>query len=221
MNKMIKKFVTISLIGFVSGVGLADILVSYNTFGNVGTETAEPPASTAANLSATDLSLVGVTAASNGNRFGGNNWAVGNTLNITNDYISLTITPDSGYTFSISDIVVAFDRSGTGPSNFTFRTSFDGFATDLFTPIARTTTGVQSTSNTVSSLNDVGSALEIRLYGYNAGSATGTAGIDTAVNSPNFIISGTVSVVPEPAAVSMLLLGLLGARGAMHRRKKS
>lgn len=30
----------------------------------------------------------------------------------------------------------------------------------------------------------------------------------------------TPVVVPEPAAVSMLLLGLLGARGVMHRRKK-
>lgn len=215
-----KKIFAAMTVGLLAGASLADILVSYNTYGNTGNETAEPPVFTAANLAATDLSLTGITPANNGNRFGGTSWAVGNTLTITNDYISLTITPDSGYTFSISDIVYSIDRSSTGPTNFTWRSSADGFASDLFTPVTRTTTGVFTSSNTVSGLTDIGSAFELRLYGYNAGASTGTGGIDTGTDSPNLIISGTVTVVPEPAAVSMLLLGLLGARGVMHRRTK-
>lgn len=218
---MKKKAAAAAIIGLISGICYADLLVSFNTFGNTGNETTEPAAFTANNLDASDLTLVGISPAANGNRFGGTSWGVGDTLTVTNDYISLTINPTAGYMFSITNIVVFLDRSGTGPSNFTFRASSDNFATDLFSPILRTTTGILGTTNTVTSLTDISSSLELRLYGYNAGATTGTAGIDIGSDTPNFLINGTIAVVPEPAAVSMLILGLIGARGLIHRRRKT
>jgi len=45
------------------------------------------------------------------------------------------------------------------------------------------------------------------------------AGTDQGLGIDNVSLSW--SVVPEPASVSMLLLGLVGARGVMHRRKRT
>lgn len=53
----------------------ADILLAWNTFGNLGTETTEPSVSNDLNIATANLSLgAGVNGSANVNRFGGNNW---------------------------------------------------------------------------------------------------------------------------------------------------
>src|SRR5690349_24998900 len=58
-------------------------LLQWNTFGNLGTETTEPSVANDVNIAGpVNLTLgAGVTAAANGNRFGGSNWFdTGNTV---------------------------------------------------------------------------------------------------------------------------------------------
>jgi hypothetical protein len=61
-------------------------LLQWNTFGNAGTEITEPSVFNNVNISATNLTQGSITAAANGNRFGGTNWfdagntAAGNTI---------------------------------------------------------------------------------------------------------------------------------------------
>ena len=54
----------------------ADVVASWNTVGNAGTETTEPAVAVAPGISGTPtLTLgAGITAAANGNRFGGTGW---------------------------------------------------------------------------------------------------------------------------------------------------
>lgn len=59
--------------------------------------------------------------------------------------------------------------------------------------------------------------------GVNALDALGISGVNPpATGDPNSALHMPIGtfIVPEPATMSMLLLGLLGARGAIHRRKK-
>lgn len=196
---------------FLTSSAFAQELVSYNTFGNTGSETNEPPAATAANLTASNLTLVGITTSANANRFGGSSWAVGNTLNVTNDYISLTITPTAGFSFSVTSIVVFLDRSATGPTNFTFRSSSDSFATDLFTPIFRNNTGPIGTTNLVAGLNNISSSLELRLFGYNSGASGGTGGIDVTNNTAGLVIFGTVTAPGSAPSITTISATQIGA----------
>lgn len=117
-------------------------LIQWNTFGNLGTETFEPSAFNNANLTSSNLTFgAGVTPSANGNRFGGNAWFdVGNTNPTTlaesvadNDYIQFIVTPNGGAVFTPTSFVFNWERSSTGPSSVTIRSSVDGFTTDLGT----------------------------------------------------------------------------------------
>ena len=100
----------------------ADILLAWNTFGNLGTETTEPSVSNDLNIATANLSLgAGVNGSANVNRFGGNNWFnIGNTAGSTlveaiagNDFIQFSVAPNSGFYFSATSIVFSWDRSTT------------------------------------------------------------------------------------------------------------
>ncbi len=115
-------------------------LLQWNTFGNTGTETTEGSVANDANVAAANLTQGTITAAGNANRFGGSNWfntgntVAGNTLAEAiagNDYIQFTVTPNSGFSFTPTSFVFTWDRSGTGPSSVTLRSSADGYASDL------------------------------------------------------------------------------------------
>src|SRR3954471_5276385 len=90
----------------------AATLVSFNTFGNLGTETSEPSTTVAAGIQATQITLgSGLTAAANGNRFGGSGWfdtgntAAGNTLAEAiagNNYLEFIVTPTAGTTYTVT-----------------------------------------------------------------------------------------------------------------------
>jgi hypothetical protein len=168
-------------------------LLSWNTFGNAGTETTEPSTANDPNLSAANLTLgPGVSGAANTDRFGGNNWFdVGDTNPTTlaesiasGDYIQFVVTPNAGFSFTPASLVFSWDRSATGPGNVALRSSADGFATDLGTATlpASLTTG---NTITISGLSNRTTATTFRLYGYGGTSTAGTGGFDTTTNTVN------------------------------------
>jgi hypothetical protein len=100
--------------------------------------------------------------------FNSYNWTTNNSID-TADYIQFTITPDPGYQFSISSIVIKHEREANGPTNFVLRTSEDGFTADLgginSIPVVRNRPIL---TNIPLSIIDVNNPLTIRLYGYGA-----------------------------------------------------
>lgn len=209
------------------------VLLSWNTTGNAGTETSEPSISNSAFLTSANLTLgAGVTAAGNGNRFGGTGWfdtgdtAVGSTLAESvsgNDYIQFIVTPTAGSQFTATSFDFIWDRSGTGPNSVTLRSSFDGFASDLGTLTGLTASTSTVRSIGISTLVDVTVPVTFRLYGYGGTATGGTAGFDTVASAPlaNVILNGTASAVPEPS--SFAALAGIGALGfcAMRRRRSA
>jgi len=108
-------------------------LLTWNTFGNAGTELTEPSVANDPNIGAgVNLTQGLITAAANGNRFGGSGWFnTGNTLTgntlaeavAGNDYIQLIVTPDAGFSFTPTNLSFIRDFSASSPKNVTLRSS--------------------------------------------------------------------------------------------------
>lgn len=189
---------------FVSVVSYSQLL-QWNTFGNAGTETTEPSVYNDPNISAANLTLGSVIGAANGNRFGGNNWFDTGDTNPTtlaesitgNDYIQFVVTPNAGYSFTATSFVFNWDRSGTGPSSVTLRSSADGFTSDIGTVTGIVSGAFASNTITITGINSITVATTFRLYAYNATATGGTGGFDIASNVVNVQLNGiTVSTAP-------------------------
>ena len=207
-------------------------LIQWNTFGNAGTETTEPSVFTNSNIASANLTQGTITAAANGNRFGGSGWfnsgntAAGNTLAEAvagNDYIQFVITPLSGATFTPTSFDFTWDRSSTGPSSATLRSSFDGFASDLGTVTGMVSGGFATTTTrtiTITGLTDLSVATTFRLYGYGATATGGTGGFDIGTNAVNVQLSGTASAIPEPSTYAAIFGALALVGTVWHRRRQ-
>jgi hypothetical protein len=212
------------------------VLVTWNTFGNAGTETTEPSVFVDPGLvGPVNLTLgAGVTPAANGNRFGGSAWFdTGDSSPPTlaqsiagNDYIEFIITPAVNFAFTPTSFDFIWDRSATGPDNVTLRSSADGFAADLGS--ALNMASLSSNSITITGLTNIAIATTFRLYGWDVASggtagAAGTAGFDTGANAVNVTLQGFTTAIPE--ASSFLFGGLAccaaGATLAVRRLRRS
>jgi hypothetical protein len=179
--------------------GNGQTLLQWNTFGNTGTETTEPSVTNNANIAAATLNYTGstVTPAGNGNRFGGNNWAVG-ALN-TAKYIQFTVTPNAGFSFTPTSLAFIWDFSGSGPKSVALRSSVDGYAANLGSIATMTTSTSTVRTITISGLTNITTATTFRLYGYDATATTGTGGFDCAASTNNVTLNGTTaSTGPVP-----------------------
>jgi hypothetical protein len=184
-------------------------LLQWNTFGNLGTEISEPSVANDANISASNLTLgAGVTAAANGNRFGGNNWwdtgdAEGGTTlteSITgNDYIQFVVTPNAGCAFTPTSFVFSWDRSNSGPNSLTLRSSSDGYSSDLGTVTGLAAAITSGNTITISGLTNIAIATTFRLYGYGttATATVGTGGFDIATSVVNVQLNGTTAATAK------------------------
>jgi hypothetical protein len=215
--------VTASVCALLAASNANATLVEWNTAGNTGTETTEPSVITDVNIvGPINLTLgAGVTAAANGNRFGGSNWfdagdaqppTLANSI-AGNDYIEFIVAPAMGFVFTPTSFAFTWDRSNTGPDSVTLRSSADSFATDIGS--ISNMASMSANSITITGLTNLSSATTFRLYGYDVGSGTagtsGTAGFDTAPSSTvsNVVLDGFTAAVPE--ASSLLFGGLIAA----------
>jgi len=204
-----KNLLTLSLL-LMSFVCNAQLL-QWNTYGNTGTETTEPSVYNDANISSTNLTQGTITAAANGNRFGGSGWfntgntPAGNTLTEAiagNDYIQFIVTPNSGYCFTATSFVFSWQSSATGPKNVALRSSIDGYGANLGTTAV--TDAITSYTITISGISSVSTATTFRLYGYGATATAGTGGFDIASSVVNVQLNGTTSATGPVLTVSAL-----------------
>ena len=206
----------------------AAVLIEWRTFGNTGIEMTEPSATNAAGVSPSSLILgAGLSGDANANRFGGSGWfntgntAGGNTLGeaVAGDsFIELTVTPTAGFEVSLTSLLFSWQRSTTGPSSLSLRSSADSYVLTLGTVAGLPTTISTGNNLTITGLASFSTATTFRLYGYGATSAAGTGGFDTATDVANVQLNGTIVAVPEPT-VGSLLFGAVSVAGLRRRRK--
>jgi hypothetical protein len=197
------RFIAVLAITF-SALRSSSQLLTWNTFGNLGTETSELSVSNNTNIGSSTLTLgAGLTAAANGNRFGGSGWwdtgntAGGNTIAQAiagNNYIQFIVTPNSGFSFTPTSLVFSWDKSGTtGPLNVALRSSADSYATDLGTVTGITAGAFATNTITISGLTNLTSATTFRIYGYGATATGGTGGFDVGSNIVNVTLNGSTA----------------------------
>lgn len=156
---------------------------------------------TGANVSAEGIGRVGVSGDNAANAYRTGSWNVA-ALD-TGRYVTFTITPTAGYAIDFSSFTYSGSATGSGPTSAAFRSSADGFTSNLGAA------SVAGATIDLSTLTKVTSTIEFRLYAWGAKNQSGTMGIDS------FSFQGGVSAVPEPSA--LLLVGSVLGCGFMRR----
>ncbi|KJD31291.1 hypothetical protein PK35_15780 [Tamlana nanhaiensis] len=127
----------------------------------------------------------GISGNTSSNRYNARGWD-SPTLD-TNDYFEFTLTSNSGYEINFISFAYTGQASGTGPNQFAFRSSIDGYTTNIGTP--------NETGTTIDLSNIIYqniTAVTFRIYGWGGSAGTGTFSIN------DFVFNGTVSLLPCP-----------------------
>ncbi|MEW4923180.1 T9SS type A sorting domain-containing protein [Algibacter sp. 2305UL17-15] len=142
-----------------------------------------------ANITATGISRgSGITGRAANNRYNAINW---NSPSIDNtDYFEFTLSPNALYEIDFVSFVYTGQASGTGPTNFVFRSSLDGYTANIGTPTAGGTT-INLSSSTYQNIT---SAITFRFYGWGASSPIGTYSINDFIFNGNVGLIGTCSL---------------------------
>lgn len=150
-----------------SGCSFTGTLATFDFSGEPGNQTSTPPSSTATDVSATDLSrATTLTPVSGSNSINSSAWASSTSIDKTR-YYTFKLTPTAGCTLDVGSVAITTQSSSTGPTKGAIATSDDSFGT---------TTSVTSNGTATAQLSVSGAsgAVEVRIYGYAASSASGT-----------------------------------------------
>ncbi len=159
------------------------------------------------NLTVSPLTKAGITTSSSTGNFRGSNWAVdataGTLTGVIDEtkYIEFTLTAATDYQIDLTSISFGVGRSGTGPRQWQWRSSADGFAAPLpdyttvnagLTNAGGVLTNPDANTGYIDNVLDLSklanaNSITFRLYAYNAEATTGTGGIQG-----NLTFSGNV-----------------------------
>lgn len=207
-----------------------------------GTGTTDPtPVPTATGVTFGSFSAVGTPANPNSiDRFSFTNWPLGASNGSDtfsgvvnpNEYYSVTLTPQAGFTVTLSSITFTLQRTTTGVRQYIVQSSADNYAANLPASISPATTNLSvvagnifqvidaSTSNVAylgstvtlggTGYTNVSGPVTFRFYGFNAEMASGSFSIDdvkitgtaTATNAPT-ISSFTPASGPVGTSVTI------------------
>ncbi len=169
-------------------------ILSFEFAGLTGSEVSSNSNFIATGLnSSTIIRGSGLTPTNNADRFNSNNWAITSISNAIsgNNYVEFTISPNVGKQFSISTLIVQWQRSSTGNTQIVLRSSVDGFSTNI--DGVKNITDNTSTQTITWNVNQSNSSQGVtyRLYSY-AEASTGTGGPGDGTGN-DIVVSGTVS----------------------------
>ena len=200
--------------------GMFAQLVVFSFNGSSGNEPTFAADSQPANALVSAMSRgSGLNAAAGSGAFSARSWSANSAIDLT-DYYRFSITPNDGFQLDLTSLELDERRSGTGIRQWSVRSNLDNFASDLSpspfsVPDNTATRTAQSVSLGGGDFSRLRSAVEFRIYGYQAEGATGTWRID------NVKLAGQIALVPEPnsgwigAGMAILSLGFY-----WHRRRQ-
>ncbi len=187
-------FVLFMLLGVKKSWGQA--ILTFDFAGLVGNEASANSNFNNTNLTSSTISRGGgLTAANNTDRFNATNWAITSIANAVsgNNYMEFTITPNSGFQFSVSSIVIQLQRSGTGHTAIALRNSVSSYSTNLDGEKSVVdNTNTQSFTFTFTQSNS-STSVTYRLYGY--AEATGGSGGPGDGSGNDIVVNGIVSAI--------------------------
>lgn len=219
-----KLFAVSAVLALVAGTASASTtLVSWDSTGMVGTEATMPVSFSAphitGNVMVRGAGLAGNAGANNLNTSGWHN-------NEATDYVELSFTIESGYTVNLDQFTTATRSSGTGPGLMGFRSSVDGFSSNLFTINQAPGANYVNAVYNVGSLTGLTGTVIFRFQLASTVSANGGAISSSGtwrVGDYNDALAGVFidtnfsgTVLPAPA--SMALVGIAGLVAGRRRR---
>ncbi|KUK55367.1 MAG: hypothetical protein XD77_0506, partial [Marinimicrobia bacterium 46_47] len=149
----------------------ADTLIAWDFAGYTGEEITVEAEVVHSFLAKTDSSFLirrgpGIRHAPNNDRFNANNWTEADLSSAMDkgDYFEWEVYPVPGSVLQLTSVSLQIERSSTGPSCFTLRSSLDGFSEDLGS--WEITTSSQNITVDLNSIPATESRLIFRLYGY-------------------------------------------------------
>lgn len=203
-----------------AGVANAAILAEY-TFGQAGPQTVAPNV-TASNVTPSNLDIFNVSATSPSYAGGPANPFLGTAPRggVTtpaaayagNHFWSVTFTPATGYFFDLDSLDFLSWKGGTSSDRgFAIYSSLDSFTTPIFSILDETGLRATPTTRSISlpaAFDYVTTPVTFRFYIHSPNNAQ-------TVEFDNFRLIGEVALIPEPAALSALVLPAL----ALLRRR--
>ncbi|MDD3004695.1 fibronectin type III domain-containing protein [Flavobacterium sp.] len=196
-----------ALLLLMSGGVQAQIL-TFEFAGIAGSETSVSSSSNNANITSSTITRgAGLTASGNGDRFNATSWATTSIANAVsgNDYMQFTITPNSGYQFNVTSMVIQIQRSGTGLKQIALRSSVDGYASNLDAEKSvADNTSTQTFTFTFTQANS-SSAVTYRLYGY--AETTGGSGGPGDGTGDDIVVNGVVSATCSAPTTTATAIG--------------
>jgi uncharacterized repeat protein (TIGR02543 family) len=178
-------------------------ILTFDFVGLTGTEVSANSNTKDANLYVSSISRgAGLTSGANADRFNATNWAVTSIANAIsgNNYVEFTVSPNTGYMFSVSSILFQIQRSGTGISALALRNSIDNYANNL--DVEKSVVDNTSTQSFTFTFNQINSLVPVtyRLYGY-AEAASGTGGPGDGTGN-DIVVKGNISVPVNPPTLT-------------------
>ena len=192
MNKAFSLTALFFLCAFYFGFGQ---ILTFEFNGLVGNEPSASSNYNDANLNTSSITRgSGLTASNNGNRFNATSWALTNINNAISgdDYMEFSINPQSGFKFSITNIVFNVERSSTGLRGIALRSSIDSYSSNIDGEKAiADNTNLQVVTFSVN-LSDITTNTTFRIYGWSEATG-GSGGFEGSGN--DIIVNGSVSVI--------------------------
>lgn len=198
-------------------------------YGTAGSTTSLAPNTIAPEVSGDDLTAGAGINVLSFSTFNFNGWETDNTsfsdAIADDEYFrwGFTVT-DGTVQVDLTTLDIRVDRSGTGPDDFEIQASVNGAPgiSVLTHDYADATSGVNFLGVDLSAINGLtaGDSVVFTLGAFNAESTAGTFDLETITfpgGSDAIVVSGDISVIPEPSTALLIGLGLAGLGRARRR----
>ncbi len=154
-----------------SACSFSGALATFDFTGEPGNQTSTPATSTAKDITAGAMTRSSaLTAVSGLDSMNSSAWSTSSNIDATR-YYTVTLTPSGGCTLDVTSVSITTKSSSTGPTQAALATSADKFTNA--TQVAPNTTAAAKLS-----VSGATGAVEVRVYGFAASSASGTMRVD-------------------------------------------